>query len=861
MGGHRKSAGRMIREAMWRQMRPKVLFLGIVLICGTFLIGIDLYRSISTYKNIKKAEDRYGDWQVVYQMESEEAGQILCESETTEYAYKRYLEDLQTTKGQMWIAAMEESSMEHEGTHLVEGRFPSAADEVLCSREYLLRNGLDFGAGREPVVHIERIEVNGDYSPEIITIMPGEEEPERKEVRNRTLIDTYKIVGIYESTSYHATSGVIYFIRNLEYYKPRAELLYDRTELRMKPEYQPWTDLFLVVRYPKYKGYGQYPEDAFAEYGGRGIAAYGVNASVLEYSNIDMFGRSKSAALRLVDSIKYIMAALMAALITAVIIVTSSPVKKSVNLFHALGIALKELILCQFWMAFRLIVSTAMVFSALDFIVSYIVIQKASWIETVSDSLRSLSVIWAFVIMCAALYSLYLLRFYHKRSWNAADSLQVKKKMKTPKTDSELIRYKKPFMRLADKNRRMNGGERFIRVVSLAVTMGIVSFLLYFMPTTGIGYPINDYTHRIEFYRTNTFDIMQSKTEAMEDAYHRLVSETEGYKIYSYYGEHQTLQVAKSSLSEEYIDYLMETKQDAIYEFRYSGTKNYNMAIRVLFADSEILKKTYRLTDVEVPKQGECILVRNVGIPGEPTYATGLSVGDVLKDPFEGEYGDCPDLTITQVVDNVDLPYKRMYGEQMIIISKEEGIKRFDRVDCPDYIFFSVTDPEAESKINSILSGVADMDLLNIEEEIRKEKQDSIEFATLMTALFVLLMALVFCHLLLTMWSKVNEERPQSAALYALGVPMRIIKKSIFLEYGEILLEASVLGVVLGYVAGFLVRLYIRENYFYCSLHVSWPEAVLPALAMGLLGLVLLFPLMRSMERMNIRKELQEEDK
>ena len=111
------------------------------------------------------------------------------------------------------------------------------------------------------------------------------------------------------------------------------------------------------------------------------------------------------------------------------------------------------------------------------------------------------------------------------------------------------------------------------------------------------------------------------------------------------------------------------------------------------------------------------------------------------------------------------------------------------------------------------------------------------------------------------MWSKVNEERPQSAALYALGVPMRIIKKSIFLEYGEILLEASVLGVVLGYVAGFLVRLYIRENYFYCSLHVSWPEAVLPALAMGLLGLVLLFPLMRSMERMNIRKELQEEDK
>jgi|GEM_PF-4200677 len=861
MEERRKSAGRMIRQAMWRQVRPKALFLGILLLCGLFLIGIELYRSVTTYKNVKTAEDIYGDFQVAYQLTVEDACWPILKKEKTSFAYKEYIEEFETSDGQMWISAMEKSSLEHEGIRIVEGRFPSAPEEVLCSREYLLRNDLEFGPEQEPMVTIKWHKVSGEDSQEIITVMPGEEAPERKEVETESFSDTYKIVGIYESTSYQANVGVIYFIRSLEYYKPRAKLLCEHNELRTDPAYQPWTDLYLVVRYPVYKGYGEFADAVFEAEKGVNVTAYSVNSSVLNDANIDLYGKSKKAALRLFDAIKYVIALLMAALLVAVIIVTTSPVKKSINLFYAIGIALKDLVRCQFWMAVKPIVLSAAVFSVLAFSIRFIALPKARLSENLSETMHSLSALWLFVALSMILYGVYLARIYYKRNWNAADNFQVKKKLKTPKTDSELIKAKRPFLKLADKNRKMHTGEHYIRVLSLAVTMGTTSFLLYFMPTTGLGYPTKEYTHRLLFYKTDATEIIQTKTEAMEGAYHRLAADRDGYEIYSYYGEPMALRVEKSSLSEEYIHHLIETQKDAIREFYYSGKKTYDMLARIVFADEDILKNTYHLSEVEVPKPGECILVREVGIPGEPTYATGLSIGDVLKDPHAGEYGDFEDLTITQVVENVDLPYKTMYGEQMIIISKDEGNKIFDRVDCPDYIFFKITDPSAESKINNILSEVADMDLLNIEEEIRKEKQEALEFNVLMIVIFGLLLALVFCHMLLTMWSKVRDERPQSAALYALGVPMRIIKKNIFMEYAEILLEASILGVILGYVAGFLVRMYIRENYYYCSLQISWPEAVLPAIGISLLGLLLLLPMLRSMERMNIRKELQEEDK
>lgn len=801
----------VLLKSYFREIKPFPLIFAIAIISLLFIGGYKGYRTYTNEKNLKNAQELYGNYTLAVNNLSENDLQSikkLCEKYKTETVY---LQNLSTSAGTKVYG--ENGFFDVSNLELLEGKLPVNNRQILCEQKYLNQQGLSFSLDNKTYIELDGIK--------------------------------YLITG---------TMCVNDNIHIEGYYMPQFFLNYTTADFEKSSENY---SLYIVT---------DTQESAF-ELKTRILQMYDIddtninfNNSVLIYTGLTESGESSDIILSICDKLFYLILALLVVIFISVISMRYKKMKSTIEIYAKLGLSKNSLILVSlFFITIVFVIATLFSIGALIFMLhliqANIAILKHSLVFMVLFSILSIVLsVFSFSNVLSNRSIIRLKNTFIRKS---------RKLKKVERCNSELINAKHPFLKIAQINIAYGKKRYILSIIGTVLTIVILSSFLYSTNYINIDQGEYKYDYRVDYVYDSMADSYTGSKEIF-DKYKDIMS-SDFFDSYSIYYKKHTLKINKNSMDKNYINFLKSNDTEAFVELEHIDNKPFSARFIIIGADKEQQKNTYGLSEQYDLKDNECILINYVNTPTGKGFSTGLSKGESLTvshydySTVEGGTASDFEVIVKEVVNDIDFKIQDSFYYPIIIVNKNV----FNKIspleyDYPPLLYLNLKSG-SKTAANDFFKGTSGMlltDLTEIKHMIDEQAMTSTISIFVMCILLTFILAI---NSSLNIVNKYNFERKQIATLKAIGIDNKHLIFNLVYEYILTILQSIIFGSVLSFLACYISHLYIREKVFYFVFEIPILYVSIPLITVVLIYILVAIPIYRKMRKMNIAETLNME--
>lgn len=641
---------------------------------------------------------------------------------------------------------------------LSEGSFPDNTSEILCERSYLEEKGLEFQEGEQL-----SIELNGtDYY--VSGIVVG------NEYDSSGNIDVPVFVTCFDEAQYNDDIYHILLVsKDVDY-------MNDVTELLAKTSISE-NQIFY-------------------------------NYNKLSYAGINKYNKSTDYIRNILSYLRPIVFILTLVVSISVLNIFSQKLNKNSNIYASLGVKKRQMGLAYLFLINEMAFLAFFVVNILLLLFNYLVCERMNNTRLFLYSQFGHYIIWsgAFILV-ADLIAVYI--FMKNFNGNIAANIENGEKLVNRNREkSYLIKAKVPLLAMAKRNVTANKYIHVITYFAMSLMIALLIIFSYFIQMFFISKDSNHYDYRLDFvYSTNKEllygkDSIQNKYEEMQDS--------EFFELSSIYYVSSQLDVLKSEVSSDYINYLCSLSTDYSVMFDSIDGGDISIPFIVVGTNEDSLRSIYGYNGTKADlSDDQCIIVENVSAPNNSNFKIGLSIGNSVS---IATLDDKP-LEIVDTLDDlkIDLGIKSYYTP--VVFVNMDNYLKLTQISYPTKIYFN-TD-QNQSSIDEFFYKTPGIKVINLSDEKAITQKNKIISYTVSYGIYMLICILIFTITYIGMVSKYNKEKQQVAMLKILGFSHRKTVLMICYGYIKIFIEAMILGVFVGIAGCYVLYLNIRINLFY----------------------------------------------
>lgn len=758
----RKSIRRLHRRIFLNNKKSVLLIL--VFLC-TILILEFMPEYYHIQKEIKKEEGKnlYGSYELTIDNVTKETAQkIAQEKKVADYELYTFdsgiVEDFPVN---IWLQGVSHQVFDLSNYKLLHGRFPETAEEVLCDHKFLKQMGYKWEEGKPLTIEISEksYQVTGEFIEKSI----------------------YEVVGVVQPYN---------FLINLEAAEAvRAELkpgeipsnygLYIETNDR---------DFVSMARHLRQK-YQLTDEQIF------------YNGDYLEYAGINEKNEDTALEWVLYKIVYVCICFLLLCLLYKLILLYVEQRQHDYYILMSCGISPKSIR----WEVIKLIGTIYLVLGIVCEIGLYIVEKSYVFVHNYRISLWKGTgnvlvsfVIFGTLLMIALWFRLQ--RILGRRISTRLDNIESidisQKKKQQP------LNPKHHLVRALGANTIYVKKRQYISFLVLIVMSMLVLIFTHYCAEEWFAIEDNSpHDYRLEYLYAN-YEQELYGIEGMDETYRQLQQETDLFEVSSLYYDYETVDVRKSAISKEYVDYLKSISVQNNIAFRQIDNQKFSQGVMLVALEDKEWKALLKENGMEnFPLQGsECLVVSQIET-GSKTIPWGVKKGEEFSFIwYDYEHGNadgtCPEqeFTLTAIgeINRLNTNRQEFYYSPIILISKDLFVQ-LKRYDYPQIVYLD-RKTATSAEMEAYFSDISSIDLVDMGAEKEAVKNYRFRTSVFLYVLIGSLLLLLAINIYIVLMESFRSNKRQLAMLHAIGIEKKKQVAIQFLVYLKLYGMAFFLG-------------------------------------------------------------------